>query len=322
MKVLLTGFSGFLGRHIAQALLREGASLRIVLHRHTVTRREYAALSGVEVVWGGFDQPSVVTQAVDGVDVVVHSGWAFSRQGDARPTVNELGTRLLVERSVAASVKKFVFVSSVAVYGMRQTSGESVYEDSPFATGQDGEFIYPSEKVGLERWLREADRQRMPIVVFRPGPIFDERKGPAKKVIKLSRWRLGINFGTGRNRMAFIHVEDCADAIARGVLQAPDGAVFNIVPSHPLRFREWIRAWGRAQGLDIRPFFVPTLFLTAAAWGGNRLKQMLGKSGTTDVRYVIAAATRDLTYSNQHLRETLEWMDRRTEEYTLPARVG
>jgi nucleoside-diphosphate-sugar epimerase len=315
MKVLLTGFSGFLGRPVAEALRRQGASLRVILNRRTISRREYAGMPGVEVIWGRFDQPAVVEEALKGIEVVVHSGWAFSRQSDSRPTANESGTQLLFQASVKGGVRKFIFVSSVAVYGMGRSGETAIQEESPLAAGTQAAFIYPSEKAGLEQWLRGQDRREMALVIYRPGPIFDERKGPAKKVIKLAGCRLGLNFGGGNNRMAYIHVEDCADAIARGVTQAGDASVFNIVPSRHLRFREWIRAWGRRQGLVVRPFFVPTPVLRMAGWGANRLKRMLGRPADTDVRYVIAAATRDMTYSNEKLRTTLGWTDRRTEEY-------
>ncbi len=315
MKVLLVGFSGFLGRHIAKILLNNDYQLRIMLNRHTITRREYKTMPEVEVVWGSFADPDVIKTAVEGVDCVIHSGWAFSRFDAQRPTVNETGTQQLFEACVEAGVKKYIFLSSVAVYGMGGTGVGLVSETTPFASGEQASFVYPAEKIATEQWLEGFDRKEMELVLFRPGPIFDEKKGPAKKLIKLGPWRIGLNFGHGKNHMAYVHVEDVAEAIVLGVDKASDGTAFNIVASQQLLFSDWIRVWGRRKGLEIRPFFLPPWFLRFAGWGASQLKKAMGK-GKVDVEYPIAAATRDMVYSNEAAKQALGWSDSRTEEYT------
>ncbi len=315
MKVLLIGFSGFLGRHIAKILLNNDYSLRIMLNRHTITRREYKAMGDVEVVWGSFTDAKVIQAAVTGVDCVIHSGWAFSRFDAPRPTPNETGTQQLFEACVAAGVKKYIFLSSVAVYGMGGSGVGLVTETTPVASGEQANFIYPAEKIATERWLEAYDRKGMELIIYRPGPIFDEKKGPAKKIIKLGPWRIGLNFGHGKNHMAYVHVEDVAEAIVLGLEKANDGATFNLVASQQLLFSDWIRVWGRRKGMEIHPFFLPAWFLRAAGWAASQLKKLMGK-GKVDVEYPLAAATRDMLYSNESAKQTLGWSDSRTEEYT------
>ena len=183
MKVLLTGYSGFLGHHLDKALRKEGFSLRVLLHRHTVSRKELE--TGIEVVWGSIDNLNVIRNAVKEVDCVVHSAWLFSSSSSQRPTVNEKGTELLFEESVDAGVKAFVFISSVAVYGMSAKGKSLVSESSPLATGRDLSFIYPSEKIKVENELRASDKKSTKLGIFRPGPIFDDNKGPVKKIVKI-----------------------------------------------------------------------------------------------------------------------------------------
>ncbi len=315
MKILLVGFSGFLGRHIADVLLHNNYSLRIMLNRHTITRREYKALGDVEVVWGSFADADLLQTALQDVDCVIHSGWAFSRFDAARPTLNESGTQQLFEACVKAGVKKYIFLSSVAVYGMGGTGAGLVTETTPFASGDQADFIYPAEKIATERWMEAYDRKGMALVVYRPGPIFDEKKGPAKKIIKIGPWRIGLNFGDGKNHMAYVHVQDVAEAIVLGVEKAADGTAFNIVASQQLLFADWIRVWGRRKGMEIRPFFLPPWFLRFAGKSASLLKKLMGK-GKVDVEYPIAAATRDMVYSNDAAKQALGWSDSRTEEYT------
>lgn len=317
MKVLLIGYSGFVGRAVAKALLNNNYQLRIMLNRRTITRREYQDMNEVEIVWGSFTDEAVIKTAVEGVDCVVHSGWNFSRANAARPTPNETGTEKLFAACVAAGVKKYIFLSSVAVYGMDNGSGVGlVTETTPFATGEQAEFIYAAEKIGVERWLEAYDRKGMELIIYRPGPIFDEKKGPVKKVIKIGPWRFGLNLGHGKNHMAYVHVEDVAESIILGIEKASDGAVFNIAASQQLIFSDWIRVWGRRKGLDIRPVFLPPWFIRMAGWGVTQLKRVLRKPGKVDVEYPLAGAMCDMVYSNEAVKQALGWSDSRTEEYT------
>lgn len=316
MKILLIGFSGFVGRQVAEILKNRGYTLRILLHRHTITRKEYKALGNVEVVWGTFHNPDIVRKIVEGVDVVIHSGWSFSQSNTVRPTVNELGTRLVFEESIKAGVKKFIFLSSVAIYGMQSHNQEIISEQSPLAKDEQANFIYPAEKIAMENWLQEQNRQNMALIIYRPGPIFSENKGPVKGIFKLACWHFGVNIGNGKNHMAWIHVKDVAQAIVLGVEKAVDNAVFNIVPTQQLTLKEWILVWGRYKGLNLKPIFLPPTFVRFMDKGVKLLKKILGKSGGTDIDYVIATSTRDIIYSNEQLKQTLHWNDDLTARYT------
>ncbi len=312
-KVLLTGFTGFLGPHLARALIREGYDLRVVFHRHTIIKRD--RMEEAEVLWGSLDNPDVVKRAMDDVDIVVHSAWGpVSSSAGRSPNIEAL--ELLLSESAASGVAKFVFLSSVAVYGMRGKPRDAVKETNPFAEGKDLDFYYPSEKIAAEKYLMEFDRKAMQLGVFRPGPIFDDKRGISKKNLKFGPWSLGIGLGTGRNRMAYIHARDVAEAIMQWLNCGKDGAVFNVVPSRCFRAKDWMRAWGLKHDLDIKPVYVPGFFLRMAGFGVKVLKRMMGRKGGSNVKYAVACAKRNLSYSNAALKESLNWKDKATSEYT------
>ncbi len=315
MKILITGFSGFVGHQVAKALKEQGHSLRILLNKHTITRREYKTWGDIEIIWGTFHKPEVIQKALEGIEVVIHSGWSFSPPNAVRPTVNEQGTRLLFEESVKVGVKKFIFLSSIAVYGMQSQREETISEQSAFATGEQAEFIYAAEKIATERWLSEQDTSTMPLIMYRPGPIFDENKGPVKGgIVKLGPWRIGLNIGTGKNQIPYVHVKDVASAIALGVEKINTSTTLNVVPSEELTLKDWIRVWGRYKGVNLRPVLLPTPFMQLVNKGVKVLKKMLGKSG--DIQYVIATSTCDMLYSNEKLKQELGWNDEITLRYT------
>jgi len=313
IRVLLTGYSGFLGRYIAKALLNEGYSLVIILHKHTILRKELE--TNIEVIWGSIDSQDTIRHALDNVDYVVHSAWAFSSPNEERPTLNERATRLLFSESIRNNVKKFAFISSVAVYGMKAKSNSIINEISPLAKGKDLSFIYPSEKVNIEKIIKKFNRRNTSLAIFRPGPIFDENKGPVKSVIKFGHINIGIGIGNGRNRMAFIHARDVADAVVLWLKNGKDSTIYNVVPSKHLSSKEWIRAWGRKNNINLKPIFIPGTIIRLLAFGVNVLKKILRRQSNSDVKYALACAKRDVVYSNRVLKESLGWKEKSTLEY-------
>jgi len=312
-KVLLTGYSGFLGRYLAKALRKEGFCLRVLLHRHSITRREVG--KDVEVVWGSIDNSNVIRNALSGVDYVVHSAWAFSSPIEGRPTLNERAASTLFAESIRSNIKKFTFISSVAVYGMSAKGNLLIDESSPLAKGRDLSFIYPSEKINIESMLQKFDRKKTALGIFRPGPIFNERKGPPKKILKLGHLSLGIGFGNGRNRMAFIHAKDVAYAVTRWLADGEDGSIFNVVPSKCVRSKDWFIAWGKRNNLSLRPIFIPGCIIRFAGYSLKIFKKMLRKQSRADMKYAVACAKRDMCYSNEALKKSLSWEDKATSEY-------
>ncbi len=308
MNILLTGYAGLLGRHLARSLKRAGHSVKVVLHQRTVTRMDFVHEAD-EVLWGSLEDRRVMERALANVDAVVHSAWKFSNPDTARPTANESVTEQLFRSSISAGVQRFAYISSVAVYGMKGQASE-VDETMVLDPRGDG-FIYAAEKVATEQLLAVIERGSMALGMFRPGPIFDDAKSPVKKVLG-SR---AIGFGTGRNPMPYIHAADVADGVVRWLANGPDGGVYNLTPEKCLPHREWFVLWGRARGKEFSPFFVRAWVMRLAAFGGTLVKKMLGKSGKVDVSYVLAAASRSMVYSNARAQRDLGWKPVHTDRY-------
>ncbi len=308
MNVLLTGYAGLLGRHLARALKRNGDSVKVVLHQRTVTREDFTNEAD-EVLWGSLEDHRILKRALANIDVVVHSAWRFSNQQAARPTSNESVTEMLFRESVRCGVRRFAFISSVAVYGMKSDAPQ-VEESVKLDPRGDG-YIYPAEKVAVEQLLAGFDRGSMAYGVFRPGPIFDDFKSPIKKVLG-SR---AIGFGTGRNPMPYIHAADVADGVVRWLVNGPDGGIYNLTPAKCLPHREWFVLWARKKGKELSPFFIRSWMMRLAAFGGTMAKRMLGKSGKVDVSYALAAASRSMLYSNGRAQRELGWKPLHTDSY-------
>src|SRR5579872_4448233 len=120
--VLVTGGTGFIGRRLVQRL-RDGREVR-VLSRELAP----AHTPGVHVVLGDIRNATAVRQAVEGVETVFHLAGKAHRvsarhDGAEQRSITVEGTRTLLDAAAEASVRHFVFVSTLAVYGRPDSDG-------------------------------------------------------------------------------------------------------------------------------------------------------------------------------------------------------
>jgi dTDP-L-rhamnose 4-epimerase len=131
--ILITGGAGFIGRHVAQALLERGDQVRVLdslIEQVHPTRVRPSELAGdVELLVGDVRDPSAVLKALSGVDQVIHLaaevGVGQSMYAVERYTsVNELGTAVLFQQLIEQPVERVVVASSMSIYG------EGLYRDA------------------------------------------------------------------------------------------------------------------------------------------------------------------------------------------------
>src|SRR5437763_3867572 len=132
--VLITGGAGFIGSHLADALLERGHHVRVLdnldpqVHGEGCRRPDYLD-SDVELINGDVRDPAAVARALEGIDRVMHLaacvGVGQSMYEIARYTdVNNRGTAVLLEALMKHPVESLVVASSMSIYG------EGMYRDT------------------------------------------------------------------------------------------------------------------------------------------------------------------------------------------------
>src|SRR5256885_1568394 len=221
MLYALSGGAGFLGLHLARRLLADGHEVRTL----DVVPLDDADLErSVEEVRGDIRDRERVRELVAGADVVVHAAAALPIQASRESirSVNVLGTEHVLHEAHAADVRRVVFVSSTAVYGVPEK--QPIEEDDPLV----GVGWYGESKIDAEALCRVA---AVETTIIRPKTfIGPERLGVFEILFDWIREGRRIYIlGKGHNRYQLLAVEDLVDAIVRAAT-APEaaGATFNV----------------------------------------------------------------------------------------------
>ena len=210
MKNLVTGATGFVGSHIAERLIKEGEEVVALVRKTSNTK--FLSSIGVKFAYGDINDPESLKKVMQGIDIVYHSAALADEwisQKDAY-RVNVEGTRNLLDAAKEAKVKRFVFISSLAVLGMRDHHGTPA--DAPYHKTGDN---YIDTKIDSERLVMDYYKKYgLPVTVVRPGFVFGPRDN--KLIPRLSD-RLGkgqfMFVGSGKNKINAVYIENLTDAI-------------------------------------------------------------------------------------------------------------
>jgi nucleoside-diphosphate-sugar epimerase len=231
--------------------------------------------------------------------------------------INTEGTRNLLEASARSGVQRFVFVSSVAVYG--DVRDELVREDHPLSPHDP----YSESKILAERWVREyQEKQALQTVILRPCVIYGPRDH--NFLPKISKSLAGRHFPLvdgGRQPLDMVYVTDVAEAlILAGHKKQATGQTYNVTDGERHSIRELIELFGKTLHKPLRPLSVPYPlaygFASLSYWW-NRLihpgeEPLISPAGvramTRPHHYDISKIRSELGYKPQvSLQEGLKW---------------
>lgn len=206
-RVAVTGAAGFLGGHLVRGFEARGAEV-VPLVRATGPRSPSGAVALDDVL----GDPTRLT----GVDVLVHAAAVRHRHGIDASTYRTSNVDL-VERTLRAAsagrVGRFVFVSSVGVYGF--PSRLPIDEEHPYAP----RTLYSATKVEAEMRARRTARELgLPLTIVRPTIVYGpgDRNGMLDKMAAMIRAGTYRIVGFGDNVLHHTHVDDVVEGIWLG----------------------------------------------------------------------------------------------------------
>ena len=307
MTVLVTGASGYLGHQVAERLASDGAQVR------GLVRRPDASLpSGVRSVLVDLTGDALaLEQALAGTEVLVHCA-AHLGDGarDRFRRVNVSGTHALLDAAVRAGVRRFVHVSSIAVYGWARP-GSVVGPEHGYDPCPELRDDYAWSKIEADRWV-ELYRSRglLDTVTLRPGIIYGRGRDFVARMFRAVGGGLRVIFGSPRMRVPLVHVTDVAEAIVQAVTRSGRVArPVNVVGADSPTQAEYLALRRERKGEPSRAVYLPMGPTRLAGHLKARRARFRVPTGR-DLAYCLAWAAQETVYDLRPAATELGWAPR------------
>ncbi len=292
MNVLLTGASGFLGRYIHDELRSVGAVLKIAGRGENVDYQLDLDSASISEIQGDYD---MVIHNAGKAHVVPRS----KLEEESFSIVNTRGTELLcsaLERGMG-SINTFVFVSTVAVYGLSE--GRFIDESYPL----NGRTPYARSKIDAEMFLEHWCKTRgVNLIILRlPLVAGENAPGNLNAMIKGIRSGKYFSIAKGKAQKSIVLAADVASLIC-GIGDKASG-VFNLSDGHDPSFLQ-IEKIMAAQLSKKPPFSIPLWLAKLLGFAGDILPLPID---TDKVRKI----TSDLTFDSSLAIQQLNWNPKR-----------
>lgn len=308
MRVLVTGATGFLGGHLVNNLMHHGDQVRILAR--TAAKAETWRSKGVDVVYGDLADPTSLSSAVQEIDIVYHLGAAMGGGWDKYEEITVKGTQRMLEASLAAGVKRFVHISSLAVYqvyGLKRNA--MVDETRPCDPMPEKVGPYSRSKVETEKLVLQFYGQGLPVTIVRPGLIY----GPNGRVMfphigQFLKNKLFLLIGQGKNLLPFTYVENTVEAIRlAGVNEAAIGQIYQVVDDGEITQREYLKKFMVATEAQCPTLPIPFFLLVLAGFLADRLKSFGLLKTSTFSQYGVVSKYKSLRFDASKAKTDLQW---------------
>lgn len=273
MHYLITGATGFVGGHVAEACVRREQDVSALV-RPGSDAHDLEKL-GVRIVRGDFGDPAIARSAVAEADVVVHCAAKVGDWGSLAEyrAVNVEALRNLLDVCKGQGLSRFIHMSSLGVYAARHHFGTDESEPLP-ARHRDG---YSQSKAEADRLALQYFRDYgVPVVVLRPGFIYGphDRTVMPRLIRSLRDGLMRYPGAKGARALNTIFVENLVDALFLAVeREEAVGQAYNLTDGEFVSKRRFVEKV--ADALDLpRPTRTPPLWL---AWTVTWLSEALAK---------------------------------------------
>lgn len=259
MRALITGGAGFIGSHLVDYLIDRGVNVTVIDDlsgglEENINPKAY-------FYNGSIVDRNLVDKITKEQDVIYHLA-AYAAEGLSHFVrgfnyINNLvGSVNLINSAVRNKVPKFLFTSSMAVYG----SAEPPFDESMLLTPEDP---YGNSKAAVENDLRIAgDMFDLNYVIIRPHNIYGERQflgDPYRNVIgifmnRIMQGKPPLVYGDGEQTRAFSYIEDILPCIGEApFIKEAKNEVINLGAGKPYTLNELAEKVVKVMGNGIKP---------------------------------------------------------------------
>jgi nucleoside-diphosphate-sugar epimerase len=297
MKITLVGGSGFIGTYLIKDLQQSGATVRNI---DKAPSEQYASITHIADI----RDPETLTAQLEPSDWLIVL--AAEHADNVTPVslyydVNVNGARNVIDVAEQKGIKKILFTSTVAVYGLNKVNPTEHSPTDPF--NHYGKSKYQAEEI-LRQWYNEKPAERS-LIIIRPTVVFGP--GNTGNVYNLLH-QIAINkflmIGRGHNKKSMSYVENVAGFISYCINHDLKGYnLFNYADKPDLTTKELVKQAEIALGKRILPMRVPYAVGLAGGYAFDLLSKISNrKYSISSVRIKKFCATTQ--FSSVHIQQT------------------
>jgi UDP-glucose 4-epimerase len=269
-RALVTGGTGFLGRHLVNALREDGWEVRVLVRNKSKQKDNIDPR--IDYHEGDLTRPETLIGAAEGIIVLFHLAAQLGEWGVPQSTfeaVNIEGTQHLIDLCRIHKGIRFVFASTPGVQGKGHRQAQ---EDLPY----NPPYLYEKSKCQAEKLVRRAhDIENLQTVIIRPDFVYgpgDHRRIALYRAIQRHRFYV---IGNGQSIMHPTYVTDAVQGFLLAATQAEAaGQVYNIAGPQLMTVDEYVCTIAKALGIRPPRLKIPKTMAYLAALGFETLSRI------------------------------------------------
>ncbi len=316
MRVCVTGATGFLGGALTRRLLAEGAQVRALARPSS--KADQLGASGAQVIHGDLSDPVAINLAVEDAEILYHVAAMVEAPGDLADFLesNRGGTERVFQAALAHNVRRIIYSSSIAVYGLA-AENQIIDESTPYDDQPSLRDSYSQSKIQADAFavhFAQKNAARIAVTILRPGVIF----GPGKRLpfglLGFAAGSTNVIFANPENRIPLNYIENLVDAMQLAATSATAEGTPNLQPHQyivldddQLTLTQYHQARHEIDGS--RALFFSGAPVLAAAKFAEATRIVKPGSFDFTVRQV-SRALQNRHYSSQRIRHELGWSPR------------
>ncbi len=314
--IIVTGASGFIGRHFVNNFCHE-------FYIYCIGRRSQRAAAVKEhenICWirqdisdqDGISKVLTTIAENGGADFILHLAGYYDFENEKRiefERTNINGTRYILENSTQLNIKRFIYASSLTVSEFTKP-GTILDENSP----ADATFPYAESKRICEEMIEGYSRQ-FPASILRFAAIFSDwcEYGPLYIFLTTwfsNNWNARILAGKGESAIPYLHVSDvnsCINALIKDSENQPKYQIFAVSPDGCSTHKELYKLALRYNfGVQAKPFFVPKWIAFIGVYAKDIIGKIIGRR-PFERPWMIKYINLKMDIDASQTREMLDW---------------
>lgn len=258
--ILITGASGFIGQHTYRLLAKKAKKEPVRLFLLESELDKIDKNIGCDIVTGDLSDKKAVSKAAAGVDTIIHlASKHIDFDGTGFQKVNIDGTANLCEAAVSAGCKKFIYLSSVGVYG------HHTYRNADEETPIDPDTPYSRSKAEAEGMVLAHHKSgKFQGIILRHRFVYGAGDAHVLPRIIKATTKYPFLLNWGKQKVSVIFVKELAEILMRAAIEKipnETNPIYHVTDGQPLRYRDLVKTICNTYSIKYPKLGIPFLLL-------------------------------------------------------------